>query len=105
MQIGVFFASQWDQTRLIHRLCSSFKVHYRESIESDPFDPVNLHNKVTANRYSFAFRTTVLKTTNGTLMFCDKARHVSPVALIVSYTGMPRVSRIDRSGKPYKCAH
>ncbi len=66
---------------------------------------VKIHNKVTANRYSFAFRTTVLRTTNGTLIFCDKARLASPVALIVSYTGRPRVSRIDRSGKPYKCAH
>jgi len=80
-------------------------MHYRESIESDPFDPVKIHNKVTANRYSFAFRTTVLRTTNGTLIFCDKARRAPPVALIVSYIGRPGVSRIDRNGKPYKCAH
>ncbi len=66
---------------------------------------VKIHNKVTVNRHSFAFRTTVLWTTNGTLIFCDKARRASPVALIVSYTGRTSVSRIDRSGKPYKCAH
>ena len=64
-----------------------------------------LHNEVTANRRSFSFRTTALRATNGTFIFCDKARRAEVRALIVSYTGRPRVSRIDRSGKPYKCAH
>jgi type IV fimbrial biogenesis protein FimT len=62
------------------------------------------HNQVTANRRNFSFRTTVLRATNGTFIFCDRARRASPRALIVSYTGRPRVSRIDRSGKPYICA-
>ena len=64
---------------------------------------VSLHNQVTANRRSFSFRTTALRATNGTFIFCDKARRASPRALIVSYTGRPRVSRIDRSGNPYQC--
>ncbi len=64
-----------------------------------------LHNNVTANRRSFSFRTTALRATNGTFIFCDKARRGVARALIVSYTGRPRVSRIDRSGKPYECAH
>ncbi len=62
-----------------------------------------LHNKVTANRRSFSFRTTALRATNGTFIFCDKARRATARALIVSYTGRPRVSRIDRSGNPYQC--
>ncbi len=64
---------------------------------------VSSHNQVTANRRSFSFRTTALRATNGTFIFCDKARRASPRALIVSYTGRPRVSRIDRSGNPYIC--
>ena len=64
---------------------------------------VSLHNQVAANRRSFSFRTTALRATNGTLIFCDKARRATPRALIVSYTGRPRVSRIDRSGHPYQC--
>ncbi len=64
---------------------------------------VSSHNQVTANRRSFSFRTTALRATNGTLIFCDRARRASPRALIVSYTGRPRVSRIDRSGNPYTC--
>ncbi len=64
---------------------------------------VSSHNQVTANRRSFSFRTTALRATNGTFILCDKARRAAPRALIVSYTGRPRVSRIDRSGNPYTC--
>ena len=64
---------------------------------------VSSHNEVTANRRSFSFRTTALRATNGTFIFCDKARRASPRALIVSYTGRPRVSRIDRDGNPASC--
>jgi len=62
-----------------------------------------LHNQVVANRRSFSFRTTALRATNGTFLFCDKARRAAARALIVSYTGRPRVSRIDRNGIPYNC--
>ena len=63
-----------------------------------------LDNQVVANRRSFSFRTTALRATNGTFIFCDKGRRASARALVVSYTGRPRVSRIDRSGNSYKCA-
>ena len=65
---------------------------------------VSLHNEVVANRRSFSFRTTALRATNGTFIFCDKARRAAPRALIVSYTGRPRVSRNDTRGRPYQCA-
>ena len=65
---------------------------------------VSLHNEVVANRQSFSFRTTALRATNGTFIFCDKARRAAPRALIVSYTGRPRVSRTDTRGRPYACA-
>lgn len=65
---------------------------------------VSLHNEVTANRRSFSFRTTALRATNGTFIFCDKARQAAPRALIVSYTGRPRVARENTRGTPYKCA-
>ena len=77
----------------------------------DPDEPVlqrfsgTLHNLVSANRRSFSFRTTELRATNGTLIFCDKARRAAARALVVSYTGRPRVARQDRRGKPYRCPH
>ncbi len=64
---------------------------------------VSLHNEVVANRNSFSFRTTALRATNGTFIFCDKARRAAPRALIISYTGRPRTSRIDRRGNAYQC--
>lgn len=64
---------------------------------------VSLHNQITANRKSFSFRTTALRATNGTFIFCDKARRAAPRALVVSYTGRPRVTRHDRRGNPYDC--
>ncbi len=64
---------------------------------------VSSHNQVTANRRSFSFRTTALRATNGTFIFCDKARRAAPRALIVSYTGRPRVTRENRRGNPYEC--
>ena len=64
---------------------------------------VSSHNQVAANRRSFSFRTTALRATNGTLIFCDKARRASPRALVVSYTGRPRVTRENRRGNPYEC--
>jgi len=64
---------------------------------------VSSHNQVAANRRSFSFRTTALRATNGTLIFCDKARRASHRALVVSYTGRPRVTRENRRGNPYEC--
>ena len=62
-----------------------------------------LHNEITANRRSFSFRTTALRATNGTIVVCDRTRRVAPRALIVSYTGRPRVSLTDRRGRPWNC--
>lgn len=75
----------------------------------DPVEPV-LHRhtvgsrvRITANRHSFSFRTTALRATNGTLVVCDHAHLAEPRALVVSYTGRPRVARRDSRGDPYDC--
>lgn len=62
------------------------------------------HNRITANRRSFSFRTTELRATNGTLVLCDKAMRGAARALIVSYTGRPRVSRFSDAEMPRRCA-
>ena len=75
----------------------------------DPGEPilqehsVNEQSQVLANRQSFSFRSTELRATNGTVIFCDRAGRTEPRALVISYTGRPRVTRNDRRGKPYKC--
>lgn len=75
----------------------------------DPGEPV-LHrakphpeNRIVANRQSFSLRSTELRATNGTLIFCDRAGRAEPRALVISYTGRPRVAYEDRSGRKYNC--
>jgi len=77
--------------------------------QRDPDEPilqqfeVNPANRVVANRMSFSLRSTELRATNGTLIFCDRTKRAAARALVISYTGRPRVSRTDRRGRPYKC--
>lgn len=59
--------------------------------------------QVLANRRAFTLRGTGLRATNGTLVFCDRAGRGDSRALVVSYTGRPRVARSDTAGHPYRC--
>ena len=83
----------------------------RHADRRDPGEPVlrrskpNIGVRVSANRRSFSLRSTVLRATNGTVVFCDSADRVAPRALVISYTGRPRVASRDSRGRPYKCAH
>lgn len=56
-----------------------------------------------ANRPFFEFRIG-RRSTNGTIVLCDERGAASARAVIVSYTGRPRVSRRDADGRPLQCA-
>jgi type IV fimbrial biogenesis protein FimT len=60
--------------------------------------------EITANRRGFTLRATFLRATNGTLVVCDRAGRVAPRALIISYTGRPRVAGRTPRGEAYSCA-
>ena len=60
--------------------------------------------RITANRRGFTLRATFLRATNGTLVVCDRADRISPRALVISYTGRPRVAGQSPDGAPYACA-
>jgi len=76
----------------------------------DPGEPLlQVHRtaanvRITANRRGFTLRATELRATNGTLIVCDPAGRVTPRALVVSYTGRPRVALADGRGEAYVCA-
>lgn len=78
--------------------------------ERDPSEPllrshrVHENVRITANRRGFTLRSTQKRATNGTLVFCDRAGRTVPVALVVSYTGRPRVAEKTPRGRPYFCA-
>jgi type IV fimbrial biogenesis protein FimT len=77
----------------------------------DPGEPVLYQHAVEpgtlieANRRGFTLRSTELRATNGTLIVCDLAGRAEARAVVVSYTGRPRVARRDARGQPYACAH
>lgn len=60
--------------------------------------------RIMANRRGFTLRATQKRATNGTFVVCDRSDRAVPVALVVSYTGRPRVTQETRRGKPYNCA-
>lgn len=76
----------------------------------DPDEPIlQIHRtgskvRITANRRGFTLRATQKRATNGTIVVCDLADRVSPRALVVSYTGRPRVAVKNRRGNTYACA-
>lgn len=61
--------------------------------------------RIMANRRFFSLRSTELRATNGTIIVCDAAGRGTARALIISYTGRPRVALENRRGEPYQCAH
>ncbi len=58
---------------------------------------------ITGNRNAFAFRPFRKRSTNGTLIFCDSRGTRAARAVIVSYTGRPRVSAHTPRGAPLPC--
>lgn len=75
-----------------------------ESEELLQYHTVDERVTLKANRRSFAFRSTHLRATNGSIAVCDRAGRARSRALVVSYTGRPRVATETTRGKPYSCA-
>jgi type IV fimbrial biogenesis protein FimT len=76
----------------------------------DPAESVMLSHRVdesiriVANRRAFTLRATYRRATNGTVVVCDRQERVPPRALVISYTGRPRVAAERPDGTPYSCA-
>ena len=56
-----------------------------------------------ANRSRFTFRATHRRATNGTIRLCAENGAGRARAIIISYTGRPRVAYEDRRGRNYDC--
>ena len=63
-----------------------------------------LDGTIVGNRPLFEFRPLLRRSTNGTVVFCDRRGAPAARAVIVSYTGRPRVDQVDPDGKPLVCA-
>ena len=59
---------------------------------------------ISANRTQFVFRPFRGRSTNGTLIMCDRRGDAEARAVIVSNIGRPRLARTSSSGTPLECA-
>ncbi len=77
--------------------------------DRDPGEPLIMvhktaaRTKISANRRGFTSRGIRRRATNGTLVVCDARGRIPAKALVVSYTGRPRITAIRRNGDPYSC--
>lgn len=60
--------------------------------------------RISANRRGFTLRATFRRATNGTFVVCHAENAVPAKALVVSYTGRPRVALARPDGTPWSCA-
>ncbi len=58
---------------------------------------------VRVNRRGFSFRSTNRRATNGTFVVCDRQDRIPPRAVVVSFTGRPRVAEKTTRGALYDC--
>jgi type IV fimbrial biogenesis protein FimT len=63
-----------------------------------------IEGTIIGNRPYFEFRPPLHRSTNGTVVFCDDRGASSARAVIVSYTGRPRVDTLSPDGKILPCA-
>jgi type IV fimbrial biogenesis protein FimT len=62
-----------------------------------------IKGSIVSNRPYYEFRPG-RRSTNGTTVFCDRRGVEAAKAVVVSYTGRPRVARRDADGRPLRCA-
>ena len=63
-----------------------------------------IEGTIIGNRPYFEFRPPLHRSTNGTVVFCDARGALSARAVIVSYTGRPRVDTQSPDGRTLQCA-
>jgi type IV fimbrial biogenesis protein FimT len=63
-----------------------------------------MQGTITSNRTFFDFRPVLQRSTNATITFCDRRGAAQARAVIVSYTGRPRVDTVEPDGSPLVCA-
>lgn len=60
--------------------------------------------EVSANRRAFVMRPFGLRSTNGTLVVCNPQARLSARAIVISYTGKPRITDTHSNGNTVHCA-
>jgi len=78
--------------------------------ERDPVEPILAVQaalggdaKMDGNRVRFSYRPFGRRSTNGTIIYCDDRGDPAALAVVVSYTGRPRIAREAPGGGPLRC--
>jgi type IV fimbrial biogenesis protein FimT len=105
-----------------HRVCGGTSVRYEDgwmvfvdedgddSPEADANESIlfsyrpAIEGAIRSNRARYVFRPHYRRSTNGTITFCDRRGSDAARAVIVSYTGRPRVSDRGPGGRILDCA-
>ena len=64
-----------------------------------------IEGSIRSNRAHYVFHPYYRRSTNGTIVFCDIRGPAAARAVIVSYTGRPRVAATTAGGRPLSCAN
>lgn len=64
-----------------------------------------IEGTIRSNRAHYVFQPYYRRSTNGTIVFCDIRGSTAARAVIVSYTGRPRVASTTAAGGPLGCAN
>lgn len=104
------------------RNCGDSSVQYEQGwmvfVDEDGDDPPELDageqllyayrprivGTIRSNRARYTFRPYFRRSTNGTIIFCDRRGTGAARAVIVSYTGRPRVADLGPGGRSLICA-
>jgi len=105
-----------------HRVCAGSEAHFENGwmvfVNEDgdypprvdinesllfSYEPTS-RGTIRSNRLRYDFRPYYRRSTNGTVTFCDRRGAAAARAVIVSYTGRPRVSDRDPGGRRLECA-
>jgi len=63
-----------------------------------------IQGTIRSNRVSYVFRPYFRRSTNGTVTFCDSRGAEAARAVVISYTGRPRVAALGPGGRSLNCA-
>ena len=75
----------------------------------DAAEPILLVNRgwqngtITSNRQSYSFRPYQQAVVNGTIVFCDSRGSAHARAIVISFTGRPRIAEHGTGTKPLPC--
>jgi type IV fimbrial biogenesis protein FimT len=103
-QVCAYVASGFDSGWIVFADLDRDRPPERDADEPllQSFSP-RMAGTIRANRNAFQFRPNFHRGTNGTVIFCDDRGSAAARAVVISYTGRPRLADTGPGGRPLVC--